>query len=720
MTTETDRKQGLASDEPISAVRRFSVRLSRFMTIYSFGLALQLGFGLATTILVVRELPPASYGRLGLYLLVPSFVLVVANVGLLQGTNRAILGAAEGPSDPPRSRPRRRRPERQAPTSTWEATRRWYDPITPPAPSAEVNPREDRVRVAMGTGLILSLSSGTVFAGIAIALAPQIASLLGNVPHGRSLVVIGAISGALAGGWRLTSNAMRYARRPVAWVFAHTSRAAFSLVAIIVLLGVWHSLRAVIVGFAIGTLLGFALSFWLSRRYVRIAFDRQLANQVLRGAVGWVPIVLAYYVILSMGIYFVSLSATKAGVGLWSLASSLAVPAHYLVSSFLYSSGPLRRSALRIGVVREVGETTADAALLEGFFITSAVLVLLLGVFARELLLIAPRSYAGAAALIPVIAVMGMGRGYFAFTYVLSVDHDVKRFRVLAVVALGLYLAMVFPLSFAFKAYGVAGAGILAFAIAGTIQLVLGQRSKQPLPLHFRRIIVPILLTAIAVPAVLAPNLGTGPVAVGIEVGVVFVYLDLLLVTRVLPAGSIWRELKQTWIKRMPTTWELRRRARAFAPGDVGLLRSLLRERRPPSAVAVERSESESLVLVRFVSLLRRLADVHTERPVDPAVGSYLLYRGPYGERDRMSRKLVMAGTDPVELDELEQVVDRLSRLPRRALRSDDTGLAAEPITVAPPDPDALTAAAPWDGSENGATRPGDSSGHDDFSDDGM
>src|SRR5438270_13613721 len=99
-----------------------------------------------------------------------------------------------------------------------------------------------------------------------------------------------------------------------------------------------------------------------------------------------------------------------------------------------------------------------------------------------------------------------------------------------------MYLAMVFPLAYAFKAYGVAAAGVLSFAITGTIQLVLGQRCASPLPLHARRIVLPSLLTAIAVPFVLAAKLGTGPVAVSIEVGVVLVYLVLLVLTGAVPA----------------------------------------------------------------------------------------------------------------------------------------------------------------------------------------
>lgn len=122
-------------------------------------------------------------------------------------------------------------------------------------------------------------------------------------------------------------------------------------------------------------------------------------------------------------------------------------------------------------------------------------------------------------------------------------------------------------------------------------------------------------------------------------------------------------------------------------------------------------------MLARFVALLRRLADLHAERPTDPAVGSYLLYRGPYGERDTWSRKLVLAGTDPVELDELEQVVDRLCRLPRRALRSDGAGLAAEPIVVIPPAPGHGTS---WNGSPGGMPGLDDAGAIDDFSDDGV
>ncbi len=644
----TTAEQDLETDSR-SALSRFSWRVSRFVTLYSIGMGLQLLFGVAATVLIVQALPPSAYGELGLYLLVPSTLLVIANLGLLQGTNHAIFVHAG---------------------------------------ESGVGSSGDAVRRVLCTGLVISLASGAVLTAFVFIFASQLSSALGHAPHGERLVEIGAVSGALAGGWRLASNQLRYARRPVAWAIAHTSRALFSLIALVILLAGGHSIERVILGFAIGTLAGFLFSLWFSRRNIKPGFDRQFAREILAGARGWVVIVIAYQVILGTGIYFVSLNASKTQVGLYSLAASLAVAAHYAVSSFIYSSGPLRRSALRIAVVREAGEARANAALFEAFTAIACAVILFLGLFGDLLVKIAPHSYAGAAALVPVLAIPALGRGFFTFSYSLSPTHNKSLFQWLAAVSLVSFIGLALLLGPAFHAYGIAAAGMIAFGVSTAVQLILTQRSQTPLRLRPRHMLVPALLTAVFVPLEISLHLGLTPTAILVKLGFLATFVAILCLCGVLSPERLGRQIKLLRADPLPGRRRLGREVRHLAPSDVALLRALLRERRDFPSVATERGEGELEVRGRFVTLIRLLSHIDREVALDWTASGYLTYVGPYGERDHLGKRLVQHGADPVALDRVELLVERLRRLSPWAW----TG---EGVAVVPVDPAVMESAVP-------------------------
>ena len=630
----------------MTGLTRFYGRVSRFVTIYSSAMGMQLVLGLATTILIVRNLDPAAYGVLGLYLLVPSTVMVVANIGLLQATNYAIFQHAG---------------ENVAAGQV----------IT-----------GDTVKRVLGTGLLVSVVSGTLVCLIVLALSPELASALGKWPHAQRLVVLGAASGAVAGIWRFVTHMLHYARRPVAWAVCHISRALFSFAAIVILLNNGRSVEGVILGFGIGSLAGVAFSLLFARNNVKLAFDRGFARQILTVARSWISIVLAYHIILGCGIYFVSLNAGASQVGLYSLALSISVVAQYAVSASIYSSGPMKRSSLRVAAVRERGEGQADAYLLEGYSIVMGTIVVFLGVFGNEVLRIAPNSYAGAAGLIPLLALPAISRGFFAFTYSLSARHDKKLFQRLGGVALVLFVIGSFLLGPLWKAYGIAVAATIALAIPALIQLVLMQRSANPLPLHWRRILVPLVLAATIVPLEIEFNHGIGWGAIAVKVGLMIAFLVALLVFRVIPIGKARSVVRQLRSDPRPNRGGVRQRVRDLAPSDSELLRDLLRHRRTVEDIVAERDASERAVLMRFMTLMRSVAELDGAPPLDWRVSRYLMFTGPYGERDNWGRRLVMGGADPLTLDQLEQVANRLRRLPPWAWTPNGDAKPPKPIVV--------------------------------------
>lgn len=650
----------------MNALFRYARRLGRFMTLYSIGFALQLIIGLVTTVIVVHNLDPSSYGTLSLYLLVPSTLLVVSNMGLLQGTNRTVYAHAGEMMD----------------TGKGEGASQDYF-----------------VRLVFGTGVVVSLISGTICAAVAFALAPEISSALGGHAHGVRLVEIGAVSGAMAGGWRLTSNLQRYARRPGAWGVAHTSRAAFSLVAIIVLLGAGLGLEGVIIGFAVGTLIGFVLSSLIARTDMKLGLNGPVAKDILRTAVGWIPIVLTFYVVMSLGVYFVSLSGTKRQVGLYSLAISLALPAQYLVSAFIYSWGPLTRSALRAAVVQEEGQAASNAAMFEGYTVVAAIVVMALGVFAGLFVaIIAPHSYSAAANLVPLVALTAIGRGYFMLTHALSSQHSTKRFRAMAIIAFASYIPLALLLGPALHAYGIALAGPIAFSTAAAIQFVLMQRTDEPLPLSARRVLIPIVLAAVLLPTILILFPGASLGATVVKVAVLIGFVLVLALLEIIPVRAIRRQLKPARASRMPGMRSLTRRIQELAPTDASLLRELICDARPISEVAAEREESEAAVQVRFARLLEHLGGPNGAPGLAPSATPYLVFRGPFAERDRLGLQAVHgSGVDPIALDRAEQLVSRTRRLPQRAWRRDpdDGRETRQPIAISEEAVDALSAALP-------------------------
>ena len=621
-------------------------RVARFVTIYGAALSIQMLVGIATTIVVVNHLVPAAYGVLGLYLLVPATVMVVANIGLLQGTNYVIF------------------------SHTGEDAKREVE-------------RGETARRALGTGLVLSIVFGVVVAGLTTAAGPLIVKALKPWPHSERLILIGALGGAIAGAWRFVAHTLHYGRHVYGWSVAHVSRAFFSLGVIVVLLADGLSVEGVMLGFLIGSLAGLVTAAAIAHRHLAIAFDRRFAREILHNARGWAPIVVAYHVILSFGIYFLSLSAGASQLGLYSLAASIASVSHYAVSASIYSSGPMRRSSLRIAAVREVSGPRADAYIFEGYAILASFVLLALGLFADVVVKVAPTSYAGAASLVPMLALPGLARGFFAFGYSLSERIDKGLFQRFGLLSLALFVVLAPLLAYWLKAYGIAIAGAVAFTVPALIEQVLTQRSSQALLLSKRRMIIPFALAGALVPLEIALNPGVTVVSVLVKFAVLAAFAAALVALRVIPFRRTLGFISNLRRDHGPSFRRLQRDIGRLAPTDATLLRDLLREHHTIEQVALERRETEQEVQMRFMTLLRALACLGAAAALDYAsVSAYLLFNGPYGERDYWGRRLVSEGTDPLTLDRLEQVTNMLKRIPARAWTRRRVGADPEPLSV--------------------------------------
>jgi hypothetical protein len=255
-----------------------------------------------------------------------------------------------------------------------------------------------------------------------------------------------------------------------------------------------------------------------------------------------------------------------------------------------------------------------------------------------------------------------MCRGLFAFTYSLSSQHDRRLFKQMAALALVLYLILAPLMGAQWHAYGVAAAAVIAFFIPASIQFVLTQRRGTPLPLDKRRMLIPPLLVGILIPFEIALPIGTGWAAIAVKLAICVAYLAVLLALDILPRQALLGRVRR---EPLEARRRVRRAMRALAPSDVGLLKSLVRERLPIEAVATLRDQSETTVLGRFLALLCSLAGITRPAALHPEVGRYLLFRGQYSTRDHLGTSLIARGSDPEVIDRLEQVMSQLRRLPR-------------------------------------------------------
>ncbi|MHB8656841.1 MAG: lipopolysaccharide biosynthesis protein [Solirubrobacteraceae bacterium] len=613
-----------------SALQDLTTQIGEHATIYAGGTALNIVLSLATVAAFTRFIPPRSYGQLSILMFGADLLAMVYDLGLLQGTMRAIFAVTPG--------------------------------------GGFVRDEGER-REVLTTALLVSLlaaSAGTLIVALNVA---AIAHWL--VPHeGRDLVIYAALTGGTVAVLRLVSNQLRYQRRPVAYNVIFLSRSLGTLVVGIVLLNREPSLRNAVLATWLGAVIGLLLTM-LTMRNQFARWPSVLAlKRIWRLGVGWIPVSLSLWVVNAGGVVVLAVLASEQAVGLYRAILRISSIASYGVGVFFMAWGPLARSSVYQVARQQLGVLKLNALLATTYSVGAATIVFALAICQHELILIVGPLYRRGASLIPVLALPPALYGFFRISYVTSTDpRRVRRFRFLCMFAAVIFLVTSGATAGVLGEYAIGLGGSVAFIVATVLMVTLGAPGD-------RRLVLEKLHVAKAIAAG-ATSLGVARV-IAFEAPDARVLADLvglaLLPVALVGSGAVrWSTLRT--IVPMPSRSSMgrsrgaawRERLTAMAPEDIARLRDLLRDRdHTPHEPDSSRPEADPTMWA--VGKIKEIAGAREGSGKSELLARYLLAAASVPARDAMANDLVAAGEDPHDLDAMSRVVRLVRRgaMPQR------------------------------------------------------
>ncbi len=613
-------------------------RIGRDALIYATTGVITIFFGLISIAVLTRLLPPSQYGHLAVYAFFMTVLMVVYNLGSLQGTMSFVFGGGGDEDDD------------------------GDDELLDPA----LITSGDRRR-ALGTGITLTFLVGAIGTIPVWVLAPKVAPLVSRGSHSAATIRWAAVAAVLAAMWRLTGNVTRVERRPYAYAFVHVLHPLLTMAVSIPLLATGYGVEGAVAGLAFGNAAAFLVSLVAIHRSVRPAFSPRDVVQIYRLGGARVFITMSTWLIHNGDVFMASRYLGAPLVGVYRVGSRVgAVTAHW-TSAFNMSYGPLRRDPLFLAATRESG-TTTQATVAAYFVIVTTTVVLAMAVFARLLVHVAGARYRAAAPLIPLAAISFAGHGLFVLSYRLCTFATRRRWFIsLGVVALAVFVGSGILLTQAIGIYGPIAAAALAQMFAAVVMVVRNQLGENPVPFQWWRIArVPMCAGATylayegACRLVPAGRPLFAPVAL-------IVYGLLLIMTGVIPIVAL--QNVRSMLRAVPQQWPpgvVSSKLAAMTVEDRRLLRRLAHERLPAREVASSDHVDEAAVHVRLIAILRGSAGIERDGEHDARVGYYVLYRGAAANRELIAHELYEQGVEPVELHALQFAYASFRRAPAR------------------------------------------------------
>ena len=621
----------------MNGLTRFGRHLGRDAAIYAAGSGVTLIASLGAVAVLTRYLRPAEFGELALLLLVAALLTVIYNLGSLQGGLASVFGSTG---------------EDEVEASV--------------SPAAVVDKRG-----ALGSALILTLMLGVAGTAVAaIAAEPLASGLLGDRDD-AGLVVGAAACGGLGALWRLVSNVPRMERRPGVFVALSAARPVLVLVASVGLVATGHGVGGALAGVGVGSAIATVAGLLVIRRSIRLAFRTEHVRRIFALGAPFVPVIVAFWVIQNADLYVLSRFAADDEVGLYKIASRVGGVMSYFVSAVLMAWGPLTLGSAFAAAAREHGEVAVGARLLTYYLIAGFGLVLAFAVGADLLVRIAPPEYAGASALVPLLAAGFLAYGAFVALYRAARFPQRRRgYAILAVAGGVVFVVAALVLTPAYGAYGAATAPIVSFVAASIGIGWLSQRGPDPIPFEWGRVVGAALI-ACACGALAGLGGGYfGGWGMAFEIGGVVAYPLLLMALGVVPAAHrrALCEVARGLLPRRFASPDLALQLRRAAAPDRAALELIVRHRLSPARLSQEMSLPQEAIERRFVRALRVVAGATGEGD-DRAIARLLLFEAPVPERNDVARELWDRGVDPGELDQLESAYASLDAAPRRLWR---------------------------------------------------
>jgi O-antigen/teichoic acid export membrane protein len=617
------------------------VRLARHLSVYVIGSFLVLAISFVNVIVLTRLLRPAEFGVLSLLVFWAGLLTLLFNLASMQGTLRSVFG------------------------STGD------DDVEDDA--EEVDP--DEIKELMGTGLVTTLLIS--LAGLAILwpiASPLAGVVLGDSDHG-SWILMAGLAGAFGALLRLSSNVLRFERRPIAFVVSNALRPLLILGPIVYLVSVKDGgVGGAIAGTAIGTGLAFAVVLVMTRGTYRFAFTRETAKAIYRKGLPIVPVVISLWIVQNVDVFVLSRYVPHSELAPYRVAAQFGLAVTYSTHAFFRAWQPLRRTTSFAAVTNRFGEDALRGAMVTYFGLMCLVMLIGLTVAAETFALVAPGNYENLALLIPLVAGGFFMHGTLVLIY-RAAQFPNKR-HVYSIASL-LSAAGFFAGAVVFVPWlgteGAALAVIGGFLVGTAVMYVCSQRSSNPIPFQYRNLFGGIALAALCTVAGRAIDAPAGRYQVLVAVAAVLVFAALCLVTGAVPRGhqaplaSVLRSLARLRAGDVDPEAALAK----LEAGDREVLRLAVVHRRTPRQIAEHTGRDLDEVHEHLVTALRKLAAKIEGGPEptahDSRIGHYLFYRESVAQQDALRTKLWSAGAEPDDVRELEATLEVLDRAPQGA-----------------------------------------------------
>jgi O-antigen/teichoic acid export membrane protein len=617
---------------------RYAGRIGRHATAYGVAAASGLVAGLVSVAVFTRFLDQSEFGKMAVLSTVSTIITLIATLGIMQGTMRRVYGSTG--DDESGDVDDEQREKKMA-----------ADP-----------------RLALSTGLALSLVFGLVLFLVAVAFKAPVAELFGG-PQDGSLILLAAGAGAAGGVMRFSRNILRLQLRSGAYVVVTLIYAFGGIAVAIPLLAAGLGVEAVLIGFIVANVLAAGICLLLLASDLKRAVSLREAWEIVRSGVTYLPIVLSFQAVQMGDILLVSVFGGFSDGGVFRVAQRIAMPVSYGTSVFQQAWGPLKRGDMTHAAVERVDESRAYAAHLFTYyavFVTG--LIVVVAVLADQLVKVAGGQFGEAATLVPLTALSVAGHGWFIFSYRNARLPKQMAWMVgLSILAAIGFLAFSVLLIPAMGAVGAPVAAIASWGLSTLIMLTANQLIGKPIPYEWRNLATLIALTVAAwlIAKWALPDTAAGTVAklaLLAAWGCALLALHIVPLREVRAVGRFVRDASGIDSRR-----RLRRRLAALDDADALLIDELVRRRRPPAEVAERTGLSEDETVARTVHVLRKAAGGGESRESDAELGALFLSPMTRAERDLGLMKMVTDGADPIDADLLKCAVAAVnSRRPNR------------------------------------------------------
>jgi O-antigen/teichoic acid export membrane protein len=622
---------------PYRAFVELGSRLSRDTLLYAFGTTLSLPVGLVTTAVLTRHLHVSEFGQLAELFAFASVLTILLNMVFLQGPLLLVFLHSD-------------------------------DSTEMTAAQAAAVARHERP-IMLTTGLAVTFVVGLAAVAVVAGLAAPLASLLTGHAAQAGAVRLAAASAATGSLWRYVTNVTRFEKRARSFAVWAAARPIVALAVTVPLIELGLGLRAALIGTAIGSLVSGAGALGVSRRSYALRIRLAFVGRAARTGLPWVAVVLGLYFAHSADLLLLRATASNAQLGVYRIADSLSQVISYGVSAFHLAQVPLDATLMSQAAYDEYSRDRVMAGYVLVYTIGAVLATLLLIALGATVISVVAPGYGAAVPYVPLTAM-----AYVAYGFLLTVfragDFFKRRTRAYGWTAGGAGLGVVVFALAGSRLIGVAGVPLgatLGCLLPSAVLLTLGQIKGHPLPIDYPRLTGALALGAVC----WAPGaiLGGGATGAATKLGGIAVFVLGLGVLRIIPRAQL-RELRGLVGALLPGhrgSPALLAGLAALPDGQREALLAVVRDRADSATVAVRLGVEEVVVRRRVVAALRGLTGGTGDFPLDEQLGYYLISGDPPADLDAAMREFRRAGANMVEFRVMENVFQRLRRLPRRA-----------------------------------------------------